>query len=201
MKVSRKETVVIYSLLVLMCFGVVIGSFWNEYGSIISTIVTSITAVVSAIAVYFQMRKDTEITQAEFLLEYSKCFYSYEGAELLEKKIDKAIEKKELYQYSVEDYELVYDYFLWITGLASMVENKTLPISLINNIYNYRFFTVVNNPSIQQSELCKFGEYYKSVYRLHKQWTDYRKKHNQYILQEDYDLSKVESYQRILAIK
>ena len=47
-----------------------------------------------------------------------------------------------------KQYELINDYLLWLEGLSTMVVNKTLSIKLINNLYNYRFFSVVNNPSI-----------------------------------------------------
>ena len=195
---KKKESIITYTLMVLVCIGIIIGSFFGTIGEIISTIITSLTAIISAIAVYFQMKKDTQITQAEFLLEFSKVFYSYEGTHELEKKIDRACEKNKIYEYSTNDYELLNDYMLWLEGLASMVINKTISIKLINNLFYYRFFTVVNNPSIQKYELGRFSIYYKDIFILHQKWVTYRKKHNQAILQEQYDLSKLTSYRKIL---
>ena len=195
---KKREVVITYSLMALLCVAIVIGSFFGDIGEIISTIITSITAIISAIAVYVQMRKDAKITQAEFLLEFSKVFYSYEGAQQLEDKIDRCAEKGVLYEYTTDDYELLNDYLLWVEGLASMVVNKTFSIKLINNLYNYRFFMVVNNPSIQSHELGRFAEYYKDIFILHKKWTEFRKKNGQKILEEKYDLSKLPNYESII---
>lgn len=193
-----KEKVFTYTLLTLICIAIIIGSLFGNIGEIISTLITSLTAIVSAIAVYIQMKKDTQITQAEFLLEFSKTFYSYDGATKLEKKIDRAFEKGEIYKYTTNDYELINDYLLWLEGLSTMVVNKTLSIKLINNLYNYRFFSVVNNPSIQKSELGTFSTYYKNIYILHNQWYSYRKKHNMPIIHEQSDLSKTTNYNKII---
>lgn len=195
---KKKETIITYTLMTIMCFGIFIGSMFGGVGDIISTIVTSATAVISAIAVYIQMRKDTEITQAEFLLEFSKFFYTFEGAQKLEEKIDRAIEKGQIVKITSEDYEEVNDYMIWLEGLASMVMNKTLSIKLIDNMYNYRFFSLVNNPYIQQSELLAFGSYYRNIFKLHHMWSEYRKEHGKEILYEKYDLSKLENYESIV---
>ena len=192
-----KEKLFTYSLLVVMCVGVAVGTFFGRIGEIISTIVTSLTAVVSAIAVYIQMKKDKDITQTEFLLEFSKFFYTFEGAQKLEKKIDRAMEKNKLYEYSTDDYEEVCDYLLWIEALASMVNRKSLSIKTINDLYSYRFFAVVNNPSIQTKEIANYANYYKNIYHLHREWVKYRKSLGQEILLEEYDLSKTESYNAI----
>ena len=195
---KKKELILTWSLLIVLCIGIIVGSLFGEIGETISTIITSLTAIISAIAVYVQMKKDTQITQAEFMLEFSKVFYTYEGAEQLEKKIDRAAEKNELYEYSIDDRELVNDYLIWLQGLTSMVLNKTLSIKLINNLYNYRFFSAVNNPSIQKNEIGVFASYYKSIFLLHKEWVAYRKRHNQPIMNEEYDLSKLPIYKEIV---
>lgn len=195
---KKKESIITYSLMGALCLAIIIGSLFGEVGEIISTIITSLTAVISAVAVYLQMRTDSKITQAEFLLEFSKVFYSYEGAKELENKIDRAAEKGKLYVYSTDDYEYLNDYLLWLEGLSTMVVNKTLSIKLINNLFNYRFFSVVNNPSIQKHELGRFSIYYKDIFKLHSQWTNYRKAHGQEIMNEKYDLSKLPNYKETL---
>ena len=193
-----KETIITYSILIIMCVGISIGFFFDGIGVIISNIVTALTAIISAITVYVQMKKDAQITQAEFLLEFSKVFYSYEGAPKLEEKIDRAMEKNDIYKYTTKDYELVNDYMIWLSALASMVENKTLSIKIIDNIYNYRFFTLVNNPYVQKYELIPFAQFYRSIYVLHEEWVIYRKKHGKKIIFDEFELSKQENYKEIV---
>ena len=194
-----KEKVFAFFILFILCAGVTIGTIIETYGDIITNLTTTLTAVVSVGAVYLQMKKDAKITQAGFLLEFSKLFYSYEGAEILEQKIDRKAEQGEMYVYTTDDYELINDYFLWLEALAAMIENKTLDIEFINELYNYRFFSVTNNPSIQKNELCRFAQYYSSIFFLHKEWVSYRKKHGQPIMYEEYDLAKNPVYDKILS--
>ena len=198
---KRKEEIITYILMVVMCIGITIGSFLGDAGEIISTVITSVTAVISAVAVYIQMKKDKEISQAEFLLEFSKFFYTFEGAQRLEEKIDRAVEQNRIYKVTSDDYEEINGYMLWLEALASMVINKTLSIKLINNMYNYRFFAVINNPTVQQSELAVFGTYYRNIFKLHKIWSDYRRANGQEILYEEYDLSKLPGYNEVCAGK
>lgn len=198
---SKKETILTYSLLAFVSLGIIIGTYFGNIGNIISTITTAITAIIGAIAVYIQMRKDKEISETEFLLEFSKFFYTFEGAQALEKKIDRAMERGEIYEWSEEDYNSLSDYMIWLDALSTMIINKTLSLKLVNNIFNYRFFTVVNNPSLQRKELCVYGVYYKSIFKAHNMWVKYRKALGQPILFEEYDLSKVEIYESALKDK
>ena len=75
-----KEQILTYSLLGIMCAGVIVGSLLGDIGNVVSAVVTAITAMISAVAVYIQMKKDKEISQSEFLLEFSKYFYSFKSA-------------------------------------------------------------------------------------------------------------------------
>ena len=170
-----KESIITYSLMVVMCVGVVVGSLFGSIGDIIANIITSLTAVVSALAVYIQMKKDTQITQTEFLLEFSKNFYFYDKALLLEEKIDRSFENGEVYKYTSEDYELLGDYMLWLDALASMIDNKTFRLQTINNLFNYRFFSVVNNPYIQEHYLLPTSSSYVQLFELCQIWTRHRK--------------------------
>ena len=181
-----------------MCIGIVLGTLLGDIGDIISAVITSITAIIGAVAVYVQMKKDRELTQSEFLLEFSKYFYSFKEACELEDKIDDAIDNKKIYKYTTDDYEKLNDYLLWLESLCTMISNNTLSIELIDEIFNHRFFSVVNNPSIQEHELGRFAEYYKHIFMLHKEWVAYRKKLNLPVLYEEYDLSKLPNYNKII---
>jgi hypothetical protein len=54
----------------------------------------------------------------------------------------------------------------------------------------YRFFIAVNNPELQEKELFKFPEYYKGCFKLYKEWSQYRNKHDLKIPMEDTALNK-----------
>lgn len=72
MKNLKNSVLTIATMLIVI--GIIISSFLTEYSSLIATITTTITAVIGAVALFIQFKKDKEINKASFLLEVSKQF-------------------------------------------------------------------------------------------------------------------------------
>ena len=69
---KKKELIFTYVILGILLVAITVGTLSDDFGNLIANIITTLMAIVSAVAVYLQMKKDTEITKAEFLLEFSK---------------------------------------------------------------------------------------------------------------------------------
>ena len=67
-------------------------------------------------------------------------------------------------------------------------------LKIVDNLFSYQFFLIVNNEYIQKTELIPFAEYYKGIYALHKIWNDYKKETGQPIWNEEFGLEKVDNY-------
>ena len=165
----------------------------SSLGSRIVTVVTVSSAVLGAVSIFVQYRRDKNVNQASFILEYAKYFYSLNKTEetllLLDKYRmgDKDIVKK-------MDYSGIVNYLFWCEELSTLYQKNVVDIETIDNLFSYMFFIITNNKYIQESELVPQSEFYKGTFYLHKEWTAYKRKTNQPIINEDESLEKVEGY-------
>ena len=70
-----------------------------------------------------------------------------------------------------------------------------IKISAVDDLFGYKFFVAINNAEIQKMELIPYQTAYKGIYKAHKLWAAYRKKHNLEIYNEATDLSLIENYE------
>ena len=190
-KHSNTILIISTSLIVL---GVIIGSFLTEYSNTISTIVTTVTAIIGAVALWIQFKKDKQINEASFIVEFYQSFYEQESNVKVLNELDK--------KYSEEKYTSlktmsadVLNYLTWIRTLCDLIDRKVLSYESIDEIYSYKFFMILNNKEVQEMEIHKYANLYKLIYKTHNGWTKYHKKKGLAILMADEDLSLVEGYE------
>lgn len=167
----------------------------------IISIVTTATAVVGAVALFYQFKRDKNLNEASFLVEYSQQFYStYNCAGLMNELETCRIDPT--YRLDVEKYyQQVVGYLEWLETLASLVNSGMVQISKIDNVMSYRYFLIVNNKQIQEGELTRNREFYRSIYTLYPAWVQYKKKNGLQIIFEENDLRKTEGYSEIAGRK
>lgn len=165
----------------------------GEYASRIATIVTISTAIIGASALFVQYKRDKEVHQASFILEYARYFYSLN-------KIDETMDFLDKYRLGDKKdidkipYDGVLHYLTWCEELSIFVQKGILDIETMDNLFSYVFFLITNNKYIQELELVPQAEFYKGTFYLHKVWTDYKKNTKQPIVNEEESLNKVSNY-------
>lgn len=166
----------------------------NNLASRITTIITLSTALIGAGALFVQYKRDKDVNQASFIVEYAKYFYSLNGVEDTMNLLDEyrlgnksAIEKI--------SYNGIINYLFWCEELSSLVQKNIIDIQTIDNLFSYTFFLITNNKYIQEKELIPQAEFYKGIYYLHNIWTNYKIKTNQPIINSDESLNKVSFYE------
>ena len=163
MKVKNRIITYISIFLIIVAL---IGSlfFDSDTGSRIATIITTITAIIGAIALFIQFQRDKDLNQATFLIEYSKQFYdTYNCADILNEL--ETYRKTPNYEIDVKKYyKEIVGYLEWLESLASLVNNGTLSIDKIDNVLSYRFFIIVNNKQIQAYEIIPCKDFYRGIY-------------------------------------
>lgn len=174
---KKSKTIVVIISTVLIVIGVISGSIFSEYSSTISSIVTTITAVIGAVALWIQFKKDHEINQASFILEFYKTFNENEDcAKILavfDNKFDGYKENISVVPYRKE----LQSYLNWIKTLCGHILHNNVDISYIDELFNYEFFSLTDNKEVQEQELQKYPWLYKSIFKAHRVWTEYRVKH------------------------
>ena len=71
----------------------------------------------------------------------------------------------------------------------------------VNNSFGYTFFSLVHHEFVQESELVTYSEYYRTIFKLHKIWVQYRKSVHQKIVGQENSLENVDTYNRLSANK
>lgn len=182
----------IYAFLIIM-FLVLSLFLEDKIGSRIITVVTVSTAALGAISIFIQYKRDKDVNQATFTLEYAKYFHSLN-------KVEEVMAALDDYRLGKRDslekinYQGLVNYLVWCEELATLYQRNVIDIESVDNIFSYTFFLVTNNKYVQEKELCPQAEFYKGIFYLHKKWTDYKKATNQPIINEKESLDKVKDY-------
>lgn len=165
------------------------------------SVITTFTAIIGAVALFYQFKRDKNLNEASFLVEYSQQFYStYDCAELMNELESCRVNPD--YKLDVEKYyPKIVGYLEWLETLASLINVGALQIPKIDNVMSYRYFLIVNNKQVQDGELLRNREFYRSIYELYPVWTAYKKKHKLPIIFEENDLSKTEGYREFMKNK
>jgi len=170
----------------------------------VATVITTITAIIGAFAIWVQMKRERDIKEAEFVMDYNISFLENPEHVQLEEKLERYRKITESGKPQEMDGEIVTEenrqaiinYLVYHEALAVFVKKKVLTIRSIDDLFAYRFFLVMNNPEIQRKELCPEAQYYHGCFWLHKKWTNYRKRKGLYILLEDTSLEKTHEYNK-----
>lgn len=195
--------VIMFSATVLMIFALLVFLFGCMIFpmSDVATVITTITAIIGAFAIWFQMKRERDIKEAEFIMNYNTSFIENQEFVALENRLEEYRKAKENNEENVleeivngENHQTIVNYLVYHEALAVFVKKGILTIDSIDDLFAYRFFLIMNNPEIQRKELCAEAQYYHGCFWLHKKWSEYRKKKNLYILLEETSLEKTEIY-------
>ncbi|MBO4937133.1 MAG: hypothetical protein J6C90_02275 [Clostridia bacterium] len=195
---KKNKSITIISVLLLSM--ALIGSLFLDeaLGSRISNIVTIITAIIGAVALFIQFKKDKEINEAGFIIDYSVQFYDIYNLQEVLDELENCRKNKKYVIDMDKYYKDIVGYLQWLESLAALVNNKILSIEKIDDVLSYRYFLIVNNKQVQTHEIIPCRMYYKGIYRLYETWSRYKKKTGQEIIFENNELSKTKGYDEIV---
>lgn len=195
-----KKNRIITILAVLLLIASLIGSLFlnDSIGARVANVVTIITAIIGAIALFIQFKNDKTINKASFLLDYNRSFYNdYQLGELFSELDKSNCDENYVIDYNKYRADIV-KYFEWIETMASLVERNVIDLYMFDNIFAYRFFVIVNNKVAQENELIKYKEYYRGVYYLYDVWYKFETKRGLKMPLAENGLHLTEGYEETL---
>lgn len=194
----KKNKVVTIISVILLSIALISSLFLDEViGSRISNIITIITAIIGAVALFVQFKKDKELNEASFIVDYSVQFYDIYNLKDILNELENCRKDKNYVINMDKYYKDIVGYLQWLESLAALVNNKILSIKKIDDVLSYRFFLIVNNKQIQNYEIIPCRNYYRGIYRLYQEWSEYKKKNNLEIIFENNELSKSKGFEEI----
>lgn len=196
-----KKTSLLTILSTLLIAVALVGSLWldDSIGSRIVNVITVITGIIGAIALFVQFKKDKQVNTASFLMDYSKSFYNdYDLADVFA-ELDKHNSDPN-YTFDMKKYQSkLVSYLEWIESIASLVQSNVIDLYTIDNIMSYRFFIIVNNKQVQDAELVPNAEFYRGTYYLYDVWYKYEQKRGLAVPLSDTGLHLSKDYEENLA--
>lgn len=185
----NKEYIYFLMIFILVSVYLIISFIIPE--EIITKRLTTVIAIISAVAFWLQFKRAERLNESNFIMNLNNQFIGNEDMTMIEHEL-------ELYynQYEVlfgnedaisydnvskvylginlsrtsEDCQKMINYLVYLEALASMIESHVLHISVIDDLFSYRFFLAVNNPVIQENELFPYADFYQGVYKLSERW-------------------------------
>ena len=172
----------------------------TSFASMLIEVITVATAIIGAFALFIQFKKDKDLNQATFVMEFSKTFFNEYNCGDLFTKLDESYDNPSCkWKLDFErDRESIVKYLLWIESLSAVIMDNVLDISNIDKALEYRFFLIVNNKEIQQKELIPYRNLYKGTYLLYDIWYKFRKKNNLPIPLEKNSLHLTKGYDEVV---
>lgn len=196
----NNRTLLIFLLMVILLAVYVACALTWDY-DMVSTIVATAIAAMGIFGVWFQLRKEATIKEAEFLMNFNFAFITNEKFVGIEHLLEKAFQAKKPLVLPEEKRQDLIDYLVYLESLAPLVLNKMVRLNVIDDLFGYRYFIAVNNPGVQEMELCKpeYAPFYRGCYRLYDKWKTYRLKNGLDIPLEETQLDQSPMYETIMA--
>ena len=171
----KNHVLLIFMLLVILLAVYVAGSLAWDYEKL-STIIATIIAALGIFGVWYELRKDATTKEAEFLMNFNFAFITTDKFVAIEHMLEDTYKNGVTLVLPEEKRQDLIDYLVYLESLAPLVLNKMVRLSVIDDLFGYRYFIAVNNETVQNEELCtnKNAPFYCGCYRLYEEWKAYR---------------------------
>lgn len=176
---------ILFGLIVVGIFSSVLLYIIGEVSLIDSF--TLFTAIIGFYKIYDEFHATKNLNEANFITNLNQqfcnnerinCLYSkinnIENQKLLNYFFAKKEDKEKLNLIEIEDLENSVSFLSFFETIYLLYERDILEIETINDLFAARFFKITNNSMIQDLKLVKDRQLHQNIYRLHKQWLDYR---------------------------
>ena len=156
------------------------------------TILGGIAAIIGLIAIWYQLKKNKEINDAQFVIEIFEQFRSHNQ---LFNRLNPFEERDK--NLNKEDKSKIVSLLGFYESIYYLINKNVITWDTVNNSFGYTFFSLVHHEYVQESELVSYGEYYRTIFKLHKIWVKYRKSIDQEIVGQINSLENLNNYENL----
>lgn len=179
---KKNSNLLLIALVIVVIF--VIISFMTT-NSLVKDIISSMTALIGMIAIWYQLKKEKDISEAEFIVNLNNSFVENEGIKYIYNILRANINNKDTNLFKEDERKYIVDYLTYFETVYILHKKGIFHISEIDEMFAYRFFVIINDKSIQSIELVPNGDYYNDLYDFYKIWKQYRQKKGKEIIKEE----------------
>ncbi len=142
----------------------------------ISNSATFITAIIGVVAIWYQMKKDADISKAEFILTLNSNFQDNENIIYIYSRLKEKRDGTNVI-FTPEDGRKMGEYIMFFQTIYFMVNEGVIDISMVDRLFANKFFLFMNNCDVQEYQL-KYTSINKPILELYCLWFNYRVKQN-----------------------
>jgi hypothetical protein len=140
--------------------------FWNAASALAAVIYCLITGVTLVLLV-IQVREARRNALAEFINELGRDFSGFSD---LFDAIPIGADKAELTRHQL------LPCLRFFERIKTLCDLGMLDIAIVDGMFGYQFFSLVNHPGVQESVLLLDGHFFPEIFALHRQLSEYRKR-------------------------
>ena len=133
----KKSKIVMWSIILIMFSLLIATIFINDdiLANRIVTVVTVVTAIIGALALFFQFKRDKDINQATFIIEYSKVFNDLKDVPEVLLKLDR-YRKGNKKALDESCYDGIVNYLQWCENLSVLIQKDLIQIDVVDNLFS-----------------------------------------------------------------
>jgi hypothetical protein len=170
-------------LIIVVCIGARV--YLTQDNWVVTTI-TTLTTVVGVFAVWMQMQKGKKLNEGEFILTLRKQFVDNPHTFDLSLKLEKYDRTdKSINPFTEEDISDIAAYMTFFEVMYLLMKRNIIKLPMIDLLFAFHFFLLINNERIQELELIPCQDYYVDVYRLYHEWVTFREKNKLPVYEEE----------------
>lgn len=186
----KNKTILLISLVLIMVPSMLI-MFGDKLIDIegLETKIAMITAIIGVVALWFQFKREKDFAEAEYILNLNTAFAENQNIKDIYNKLVKYRDTKEE-QFTIDDKNNLMEYISFFSPIANLVSRGILSYKTINGFLSFRFFSIINNPQVQQIATIPQSNYIGIIFKLYDGWIDYLEKNK---LEEPFKESSLRS--------
>lgn len=158
--------------------------------------ISILLTLASVCCLVVEMNGSRRIAESEFISNLNNMFVGNEDYKKAYTLLDAySGGDLELDNASISNYLTFFEVF-WI-----LKEENTINFQFFDDLFAYRFFIAVHNPYIQKKKLVFAPFNFCNIYKLEKEWIEYRKAKGKPIYKPEYSLENVldnETYKKVI---
>ena len=145
-------------------------------GDTISDFVTIATAVFGAVAIWYQLRKDYQITKSEFIYNLNDTISNNENITYIYGRLKEYRDLEDVV-ITPEEGRRMGDYVMFFEIMGYLLEEGMITLEMMDRIFANKFFLFTNNPYAQEYQM-KYSQINRPMLELYCEWYNYRVKKN-----------------------
>ena len=189
-----------FPFLIFLLFLVVFGFLFfglNLDSSLKDTIFFGIIEAAGAIfglfGLIYQEKENKKIESARFIVELNQNYLNDVSHQELIAALEESSDK-----WDPQIRNSAIQHLDFFEPFCILVENKIIKIGLIDDLFSYRFFRVVNDMRVQKDIIGKEPDSYRNIIVLHYIWKQQKLKKEAKIPFDETDLSKQDWYRNTI---